>query len=187
MTRNGSLSENVPRGVLILILKLFCILVLVAVDRILKRFMTGFLSGNVTRPLIPGIVQLSYTENTGAAFGLFRGSTFLLVIVTSVLILALLYLIVSKMLTSKLINAAIILITAGGIGNLYDRIVSGYVVDYFDFTFMNYAIFNFADVLINIGALTLFIGLLLLKDDAVFKKRRRETVLSGKADKDSGE
>ena len=120
--------------------------------------MSGYLQGSASKPFIPGIIQFRYTENTGAAFGFFSNMKPFLITVTSVLIIALLYIIVSERFSSKLINISLVLITAGGIGNLYDRIVHGYVVDYLEFTFVNYAIFNFADALINVGAVLLFIS-----------------------------
>jgi len=128
----------------------------------------------MSKAFIPGIIQFSYTENSGAAFGFLKNRTLLLTVMTSVLILCMLYIIVSKRFSSRLVNTALILITAGGIGNLYDRIVNGYVVDYLEFTFMNYAIFNFADALINIGAVLLFMSYFFVEKSGKEKRLSNE-------------
>ena len=140
-----------------MIIYLSLTLILVIIDRFLKGFMTVYLTESMVKPFIPGFIQFRYIENTGAAFGIFQNSTVILSVITSVLILILLYVTISKRFSSALINTAITLITAGGIGNLYDRILNGYVVDYLEFTFVDYAIFNFADTLINIGAVMIVI------------------------------
>ena len=145
---------------------LFLTLILAAIDRAMKVFMSALLlDGRVVR-LIPGVLQLRYTENTGAAFGIFANGTQVLSIVTSILVIVLLYVIVSKRIKEKLGNFALVFITAGGIGNLYDRIVNGFVVDYFEFTFVNYAIFNFADAMINVGAALLILFYIILESKA---------------------
>ena len=136
--------------------------------------MTVYLQGGMSKAFIPGIIQFSYTENSGAAFGFLKNRTLLLTVMTSVLILCMLYIIVSKRFSSRLVNTALILITAGGIGNLYDRIVNGYVVDYLEFTFMNYAIFNFADALINIGAVLLFMSYFFVEKSGKEKRPSNE-------------
>ena len=58
-------------------------------------------------------------------------------------------------------------------GNLYDRLVYGYVVDFIEFSFMNYAVFNFADALVNIGAVLLFVYLIFI-DKSMFKNKEKE-------------
>ena len=157
-------------------------LTFVLIDRALKIFMSSMLAEGSVIPLIPRIIQLRYVENTGAAFGLFKNATNVLSIITSLLILGLLYLIVSKKFSGKLINLALVFILAGGMGNLYDRIVNGFVVDYLEFTFVNYAVFNFADSLINVGAVLIFVYI-------IFFDRRHSTEMiiqeEGKSEKKS--
>ena len=143
---------------------------LVIIDRVLKVYMTNLLSGRSRVDFIPHFMHLIYVENTGASFGMFKKHTVILSIITSIVIIGMMYFIVSKKSSSKLLNAAVVLITAGGMGNLYDRIANGYVVDYLEFSFVNYAVFNFADVLVNIGAVLLFVYL-------VFFERKKNMVL----------
>lgn len=157
-----------------LVLYLVGMLILIIIDRVLKVGMTVYLADGV-KPFIPGFIQFRYIENTGAAFGSFQGMTLVLTILTSVLILILLYVIVSKMFKSKLANISLMLITAGGLGNLYDRIFNGYVVDYLEFMFVDYAIFNFADTLITIGAILLVIYFLFFDRD-FFQKKPKDAI-----------
>lgn len=68
------------------------------------------------------------------------------------MLVALLIALGRKFFDSKILHWSIVLITAGGIGNLIDRIFRGYVIDYFEFTFFKFPVFNFADCLVTVGA-----------------------------------
>lgn len=152
-------------------LYLLGMLIAIVIDRVLKVYMTAYLAAGI-KPFIPGFLQFRYTENTGAAFGSLENATLILTILTSILLFLLLYVIVSKMFNSKIANIGLMLIAAGGFGNLYDRIFYGYVVDYLEFTFVDYAIFNFADTLITVGAVLFVIYFLFF--DRRFPQKARE-------------
>lgn len=95
------------------------------------------------------LVDLTYLENTGAIFGSMAGQRWFLVGFTSLIVIAG---IVAMFLTakrSKYISTCIMLFVAGGIGNLIDRVRYGYVVDMFEFRFVDFAIFNFADICVT--------------------------------------
>lgn len=114
-----------------------------------------------TIELIEGVVRLRYVENTGAAFSLFAGNSLLLIGLTSLIMLAiLLYLLLGKR-TSGLISWSLMLVLAGGLGNLYDRILFSKVIDYVEPLFVQFAIFNLADVFVCVGALLCGAGLLI--------------------------
>ena len=157
-----------------LYLQLFLILILAVIDRILKIYMTEFLSGVTRVEFIPHFMHFTYIENTGASFGILKNQETFLSIVTFIILIFLLYFIVSKRSKSKILDTALILIAAGGLGNLYDRVFHGYVVDYLEFSFVNYAVFNFADALVNIGAVLLFIYLIFI-DKRIFEKKAKDT------------
>ena len=110
--------------------------------------------------MIDGFIRLKYAENTGAAFGSFSGKTSFLSIFTFVIIvLALIYLFVKK----RKVDAeyvCISLIIAGGLGNLVDRVFRGFVVDYIEPLFIDFAIFNFADILVTCSCIVLVIWLI---------------------------
>lgn len=103
------------------------------------------------------IINLSYCENTGAAFSIFKDKLPFLIIVTSIFILFGFYLIVFKKIQKPIMVYSIALMIAGGIGNLIDRIFRGFVVDYIEIRIFRFAIFNFADCCVVIGAILLLV------------------------------
>ena len=98
-------------------------------------------------------VQLTRLHNTGAAWSSFSGKTGLLAAVTVVLLAAVVYLVVKKIVRHPLGLSAAMLVLGGGIGNMIDRIFRGYVVDMFDLQFMDYPIFNLADIFVVVGVI----------------------------------
>lgn len=134
---------------------------LVAADQLIKYFVLRFLEPVGSAPFIPYLVKLTYVENTGAAFGSFSKYTAVLSVFTAILLGVCLYFLFSGKIKKKLPYAAFLLITAGGIGNLIDRVFRGFVIDYFDFMFMRFAVFNFADSLVCVGAFLLILHLII--------------------------
>ena len=115
--------------------------------------------------LIPHVLNLTYVQNTGAAFGIGSNSTSMFVAVNVVII----GLITKKEELSKLILIALHLVLAGGIGNLIDRIARGFVIDYIDISpLIKYPVFNLADIFVVIGCL--IIAAFLVKDTVIKKK-----------------
>ena len=104
-------------------------------------------------PLLPGIVRLTRLHNTGAAWSSFSGKTGLLAAVTIVLMAAVVYLVVKKVVRHPLGLTSAMLVLGGGAGNMIDRLCRGYVVDMFDLEFMSYPMFNLADIFVVIGVL----------------------------------
>ena len=121
-------------------------------DRVAKLWSVKALKGQGTIPVIKNVFHLTYAENTGAAFSILSGHRWLLVSVAAITTLAILYALWSRMYEHPLTDVAFSLLAGGAVGNLWDRITLGYVVDLFDFRLINFAIFNVADVAINIGA-----------------------------------
>ncbi|MDD6187574.1 MAG: signal peptidase II [Oscillospiraceae bacterium] len=139
-----------------MIYSLISIVLLVGLDRFSKILAVKYLSGGTPVTVIPHILGLRYTENTGAAFSMLSKNTDFLIIITIVSMAFLVYLIFIKKYGTVIERALMTVVLAGGIGNLIDRIVSGYVVDYFEFLFMNFAVFNVADIYITVG-ITLYL------------------------------
>ncbi len=142
------------------VITLIIIGLLVAVDQIIKLLVLEHLKPIGSLTLIDGFIQLNYAENTGAAFGSFSGKTVLLSIFTCAIIVAgILYLMIKKR-KVDVEYVCITLVISGGIGNLIDRIFRGFVVDYIEPLFVNFAIFNFADILVTCGSIFLAIWML---------------------------
>lgn len=125
---------------------------ILALDQWVKYWITVNLPLGESMPLLPGFVQLRTVHNFGAAWSSFSGMRWLLVGVTSVIVLAVAYVLVRRIVRHPLGVAACFLILSGGLGNIIDRVRLGYVVDMFDFQFMNYPVFNVADIAVVCGA-----------------------------------
>ena len=125
----------------------------IAGDQLLKYWVVRHLEIGQSAAFLPGLVQLTRLHNTGAAWGSFSGSTALLTAVTAVLLVAVAWLVLKKVIRHPLGLCAAMLVLGGGIGNMFDRICRGYVVDMFDLEFMSYPIFNLADCFVVVGVI----------------------------------
>lgn len=134
------------------ILSIIC---LTAADQIIKYFAETGLSATGEIVVIDKLLSWDYTQNTGAAFGSFSQSTTLLSVVTGVVILAGIIAIIMKKIKGKYLLTVSVMIIAGGLGNLVDRISKGYVVDFIKVLFIDFPVFNFADILVTCGAFML--------------------------------
>jgi signal peptidase II len=137
---------------------------LVAIDEYVKNIFY-VLPINYDMPIVGNLVHFQYTENPGAAFGFLEsksGYNYILIIITSLLVIGcLIFLFINKH-KSNLLNFSLVLISAGGLGNLYDRVfrmarLSFYsgkhvVVDFIYLKFINFAVFNVADSYVCVGA-----------------------------------
>lgn len=125
--------------------------VLIIIDRLSKILAAKYLVGKGTVVVIPYLLGLQYLENTGMAFSMLSGKTVFLAVVTSLALVVMAYFLFYKRIGRPFERFCFILIFAGGVGNLIDRVFQGYVIDYFEFLFMNFAIFNVADVYVCVG------------------------------------
>ena len=130
--------------------------ILVVVDQLIKHWATVVLQPLGAITVLPGILELRYYLNDGMAFSMLAGKQMLLIGVTSVmLICVLLLLLLRKRGMWERISWTLIL--GGGIGNLIDRFLNGVVVDYINVLFVNFAVFNFADICITTGVILLML------------------------------
>lgn len=136
---------------------IFCsimILLIVAFDQVTKYFAKTYLKEK-SFLVLPELLQFRYAQNTGMAFSMFSGARWIFVLLTvAVCFLALWYLF-SDRCKSLWIYWSIGVITAGGVGNLIDRVFFGYVVDFIEPLFINFAVFNIADCAVTCGAAAL--------------------------------
>jgi len=132
------------------------ILAVFLLDRASKaRVLATLFHGSVA--VLP-FFHLTYAENTGVAFGMFRDSNMLFLVFSAVLVGVLLFLRRSIQAHGRLAAIGLALVLGGALGNLYDRIAYGFVVDFFDFSFFP-AVFNVADSAITVGAVFLALGM----------------------------
>lgn len=129
--------------------------IVVFLDQLTKFLALEKLTDGLSIPILKNIFHLTLVKNTGIAFGLFRGSTIILVSISFIgAIVILRYWFLKKDGLGATVKFALFLILGGSIGNLIDRIHFGYVVDFLDFGINNlrWPAFNIADSAITIGA-----------------------------------
>ena len=136
------------------------ILVVLILDRLTKRWAAAVLSPDGARSLIDGVVGLRFTLNRGIAFGALGDAGALLIVLTALLIAAMLVWRVRKPHAAGWFRFGAALVIAGGLGNLYDRIVTGEVVDFIELLFVRFAIFNVADIAVVAGTGCLIVAIL---------------------------
>lgn len=123
-----------------------------ALDQWLKAYVTANIPLGQAQSLLPGVVELRTVHNYGAAWSSFSGSRWLLVAVTSIIVIFVTVLLVRRVVRHPLGVAACCMVISGGLGNIIDRVRLGYVVDMFNLLFMNYPVFNVGDILVVCGA-----------------------------------
>ena len=127
-------------------------LALLGLDQWVKHYVTVNIPLGDAQPFLPGLVELRTVHNYGAAWSSFSGMRWLLVAVTSVIVIAVAVVLLRRIVRHPLGVAAGFLILSGGVGNIIDRVRLGYVVDMFNLLFINYPVFNVADILVVCGA-----------------------------------
>ena len=140
-----------------------------AADQAVKLYVTSHLALYETAPLLPGIVELFYIQNTGGGFSILTNHTQLLTVLTAALMAVIAFVLVKRTFPHPLAMWTLTLILGGGLGNLADRVRLGYVVDMFNFQFMDYPVFNVADILVVCGTIG-FAAYYLLLHDKITKK-----------------
>lgn len=145
---------------------LFVALIVIA-DQAAKYFTVLYIPAAGAQPFIPGILQITYVRNTGAAFSSFEGQQWLFALIFLVLTGLIFWEYFKKpMGFTKLERFCIAAIYGGGLGNMIDRVRLGYVVDMFNFQFIRYPVFNVADIFVVVGIIG-FAAYYLLLDDKV--------------------
>lgn len=156
------------------------ILILIA-DQGLKYWVTVNIAldtGHVT--LIPGVLELTNIHNNGAAFSMLEHAPhWIFIIFTLVFAAIAVFCLRRNVVHGKVGRWSVVLVLAGAVGNCIDRILSGYVVDMFNFLFVRFAVFNLADVFIVVAGITLCLHVIFYRgddgaDDAAPKKPRRQ-------------
>ena len=156
---------------------------IIGLDQLTKWLAVIYLKGEASFPLWKEVLHFTYAENTGMAFSMFSGENerwIFMVLSTVAIIGILVYLFVWKP-KSIWMQVSLAMIAGGGIGNMIDRIALGYVVDFIDFTLIDFAIFNVADSFVCVGAGILIVCLLL---DI---KREMQAERAAKAQKEQAE
>ncbi len=142
-----------------IILSAVAVFLLVLLDQLTKKAAVMYLKGKDAFSLIPGVFELQYLENRGAAFGALQNQRWFFILVVFLVLAALIWCFLRLPEEKHYRPLAIlsVLIAAGAIGNMIDRILNGYVIDFFYFSLIDFPIFNVADIYVTLSMLTLFL------------------------------
>lgn len=133
------------------------IAVLTAADQLTKAAIVATVKVNGPFSFLFGLLRFRYVENTGVAFSLFDSHPGILTAITAMLVAACIVFLLLHKVKHIVPNICLVCIAAGGLGNVIDRLARGFVVDFIEPMFVDFAVFNFADCCITVGAAALLI------------------------------
>lgn len=150
---------TLKRAVLLVSIEAAIIAAVIALDLLTKKYIYGNLAANNSVfTIIEGVLVLFPTENTGASFGIFKNATAMLTVISSVtIVIVTAFLVITVKIRNPFLRSGLVLIIAGGAGNLIDRLALGYVRDFIYFELIDFAIFNVADSSLTIGVICILI------------------------------
>ena len=129
------------------------ILFMIFLDQLVKQLVLTYIPLHGSVPFIPYVLELTYVQNTGAAFSIFSDQTWILTLCSLVMSVVLALALWKKFFTHPMGRTALALVLSGAIGNLIDRAFRGFVVDMFHTLFMEFAVFNVADICVVVGGI----------------------------------
>ena len=152
-----------------------------SLDQLTKRWVLSNIPAGSRRPFIPGMLDLFHVQNDGAAFSIGSGRPLFFAALTAVVVLGMMYIVMREKNLPYPLIAILGLVAGGGIGNGLERVAHGSVTDFLATTFMNFAIFNVADIFVTCGIIAACIYWF------VWDSKRRSSENDGEAsEKESG-
>lgn len=145
--------------------------IIVGIDQLVKYLTVQNISLYETVTAIPNVLSFTYHQNSGAAWSILEGQMWFFIIVTLIVIGVIGYYLHTQGRQSLLFSSALTLLLAGAIGNLIDRVLNQYVVDMFRLEFVQFPIFNVADMSLTFGV-GLMILYLILDEINTFKQKK---------------
>ena len=139
------------------------VIVIMALDQLSKYWVINNIGMTDSITVIPNVIDFVYVKNTGAAFSFLSDKTYGIVILSIISVLfciGVIFFMIKKKPQSKLLTISLALMLSGALGNVIDRIARGYVVDFIEATFINFPVFNVADIAITCGAILIIIYVL---------------------------
>ena len=129
----------------------------VVVDQVVKYLVRVHIPLYASVGFLPGVMDLTYVQNTGAAFSLLSEHTWVLTLLSAVVSVGILIVMAKGIFDDRLGRLSLALLLGGAVGNLIDRALFGFVTDMFETTFVHFAIFNVADICVVVGGVLLCI------------------------------
>ena len=146
----------------------------VGIDQLTKALIAGSYSIGQSNTVIPHIINFTYVRNEGAAWGMLSNSRWIFIAASAVLIIVLPFVLYKFRKLHFLFGFSLSLIIGGAIGNMIDRVFAGSVVDFIEFSFFDFPIFNFADICVTVGAVMMFIYLVFI-DKTLLRSDKKKT------------
>ncbi len=169
MEKNGRTQSESLYQIRKAVIGLIIAALLIGFDHYTKWLAVTHLKNQAPFVIWDGVFELRYLENRGAAFGLLQGKISLFIILTLAALVLLCYFYLKKVPKEpryRFLDLICILFFSGAIGNLIDRVINGYVVDFFYFSFIDFPIFNVADIYdVAAAASMIVLGLFYYKDE----------------------
>lgn len=144
-----------------MVLYLVIAAIVIVIDQVVKYFTVEFIPLGTIVDLHNPILSLTYIKNTGAAWGILAGKLWLFTIITIIVVCGIVYVLYKNKSASKWFTIGLTLILGGALGNFIDRIGQGFVVDMFMFEFIDFPIFNVADISLVVGVGCVIVWLIL--------------------------
>ena len=167
-----------------IILSIAIIILIPILAEVIRYFVVANLMPDGVVHAVPSVLDFVYSENRGVAFGMFQNGTVFFAITTAIVIIVAAIFLVKNYKKSKLFTISLSLIIGGGLGNLYERIVHGYVVDYLRLSFFP-PVCNFADYCISAGTVCLLVYLIFFSDFLKSDKKKKSDESGAAADEDA--
>ena len=152
---------------------------IVGLDQLTKWLAVIYLQGEPSFPLWKDVLHFTYVENPGMAFGMMQNNRWVFMVFSTVAIVGLAVYLFRFRPESRWMQVSLAMIIGGGFGNMIDRVVLGYVIDFIDFTLIDFAVFNVADSFVCVGAGMMIVYLIA---DIVKDYKKAKTKDSGKND-----
>ena len=137
---------------------------LVALDQLVKVLVRSHIPLGESVPFLPGILNLTYIQNTGAAFSSMEGRTVLLGLFSALVSLVLIVILAKHVVKHPVGRWIVTVVLSGALGNMLDRLLIGYVTDMFQTVFITFAVFNVADIYVVLGVIALAIYVIFFWD-----------------------
>ena len=156
---NTMQEMNTKKKIKIYIIPILCIGLLVALDQITKFIVRTSFALYESHPLIKNVFHLTYIQNTGIAWGMFKNgrTIFLILTILVLLICACFYAKIPESKRFTPIRVCLVILVSGAIGNMIDRMSLHYVVDFFDFRLIHFPVFNVADIYVVVSMIVLIL------------------------------
>lgn len=153
----------------------------IILDQVTKLIVVKNMELHETAPFIKGIIEFQYIENRGAAWGMLSNNRWIFLAISAAALVALPILLYKYRSLHFLFGFSLSLVIGGAAGNMIDRVFSGAVVDFLNFCFIDFPVFNIADICVTVGAALMFVYLIFI-DKEFFRDTKKDSCKASSAE-----